>query len=358
MGFAAGIEATRACNFTCEHCFVDAGRRDRDELTTAEVRTLIRELVAAGADEIGWSGGEPLLRRDLVSLTAVAAKLGAGVSLPSNGYFATREKLRALKRAGLDSFQVSLDGDTPERAHRWRHGPRDAFSRACQALRDAADLGLATTVCTLLTPETADELDSMLELARSLGATRLRYTPYSAFGRAARPGASPSRDPWDTPAVRRFAARVEAQPADALVRILLDCPMGLTPDRSSFSCGAGRRVLYVCANGDVYPCTALMHPDYLVGNVRRRPIGELVRSSPMFRIQRELVRETPGGACARCSALDRCNGGCPGRTLAATGSVRGEAVGCLHRLRPWTQESRKSPNRLTNSRKRTPQATS
>ncbi len=358
MGFAAGIEATRACNFTCEHCFVDAGRRGRDELTAAELRTLIRGLVEAGADEVGWSGGEPLLRRELASLTSLAAKLGAGVSLPSNGYFASREKLRALRRAGLGSFQVSLDGDSPERADRWRHGPRDAFARACQAVRDAADLGLATTVCSLLTPDTAAELDTMLELARSLGATRLRYTPFSAFGRAARPNSTPSRDPWDVPAVRRFAARVEAQPADVPVRILLDCPMGLTPDRTSFACVAGRKVLYVCANGDVYPCTALMHPDYLVGNVRERPVGELVRSPTMFRIQRELVRETPGGACARCPALDRCNGGCPGRTLAATGSVRAEAIGCFHRLRPWNQNTRKTSNRLGFSEKRTRKATS
>jgi radical SAM protein with 4Fe4S-binding SPASM domain len=69
-----------------------------------------------------------------------------------------------------------------------------------------------------------------------------------------------------------------------------------------------------------------------VGNVRQTPVGELLRDKKMFKIQQQLMYELPGGRCARCSMLDWCNGGCPGRALAASGSVRAEEPACLWRL--------------------------
>jgi radical SAM protein with 4Fe4S-binding SPASM domain len=329
MGLAAGIEATRACNFRCVHCFVDAGRRPKDELDGREMRTLIKGLVAAGADYIGWSGGEPLLRRDLDELTAYAAGLGAQVGVPTNGYFASRERLKKLKRAGLATIQISLDGADAKRSERYRKGPADTFERVLRALRDAADLGFPTTVCTLLSPETAGEIEEMLALAHSVGASILRYTPFSPYGRAK--GSRFDESGWAGAKMRRFLAVAEQHGEGSPVEVMLDCPIGPLPYRSCFSCTAGRAVLYVCATGEVYPCTALMTPEYLVGNVRDRPIGELLRDRRMFLIHRQIVAEAPKGRCARCK-LEGCNGGCPGRTLATYGSVRAESPACLYRL--------------------------
>ncbi|MGC4121345.1 MAG: radical SAM protein [Myxococcales bacterium] len=332
MGFSAGIEATRACNFRCVHCFVDAGRRPAGELTGAEVKTLIRELIEAGADAIGWSGGEPLLRKDLDELTAFATKLGAQVGLPTNGYFASRQRLESLARSGLSTLQVSLDGPDRARAERYRLGPKDAFERAVAAIEEGARQGLQVTVCTLFSPETAPEIEEMLALAKKLGTRTLRYTPWSPFGRAK--GARYDERPWKQASVRRFLEVAEAR-ADAPageVDVILDCPIGPRPGRPTTSCGAGRKVLYVCANGDVYPCTALMVPEYRVGNVRDRPIADLLRAPAMFKVQRELLAELPKGRCRRCPAVETCLGGCPGRTLSATGDVRGESPACLYRL--------------------------
>ncbi|MBI5546274.1 MAG: radical SAM protein [Deltaproteobacteria bacterium] len=332
MGLSAGIEATRACNFRCVHCFVDAGLRPRGELDTREMRRLISGLVEAGADTLGWSGGEPLLRRDLDLLTAHATGLGAQVGVPTNGYFATLARLKSLQRAGLSSIQVSLDGPDRPRAERFRRGPDDAFERALRALRDAADLGLAVTVCTLLSPEAAGEIEEMLALAQTLGATTLRYTPWSPFGRAR--GNGYDERPWASAKMRRFLEVAESRRARGPVQVLLDCPIGAVPAHPRFRCAAGRSVLYVCATGEVYPCTALMSPEHLVGNVRERPLGDLLRDPRMFRIQRQLLREAPAGRCGSCPVVADCNGGCPGRTLAATGSTRGESPACLFRLHP------------------------
>ena len=331
MGLAAGIEATRACNFRCVHCFVDAGRRPANELDSREMKKLIGDLVAAGADYIGWSGGEPLLRRDLERMTAHAHQLGAAVGIPTNGYFATREKLKGLKRAGLGGLQVSLDGPDPVRAERYRKGPKDSFDRAISALREAADLGLGVTVCTLLSPESATEIEEMIELAERVGATTLRYTPWSPYGRAR--GSRFDERGWRSAAMKRFLKVAEAHQDESQgVEVMLDCPIGPVPWRCGFTCTAGRAVVYVCATGELYPCTALMTPEYLVGNVRERPVAELLRDPKMFQVQRQIVAEPPGGRCARCAQVDACNGACPGRTLATYGSVRAESPACLWRL--------------------------
>jgi len=337
MGLAAGIEVTRACNFRCEHCFVDAGRRGKDELSGEELRALIDELACAGADTVAWSGGEPLLRRDLDELTRHAKSRGMEVGLATNGFFGTRERLTRLANAGLDLIQVSVDGPDPQRAERYRKGPRGAFERALTALRESAKLGITPVVCSLFSPETASEIEEMIAFSRSLGARMLRYTMWAPVGRAE--GGRYDERAWKRPAVRRFLEVAAAWRGARELDVIIDCPTGLLPGQPGFQCYAGSAAIYVCSTGEVYPCTALMTPEYLVGNVRERPVGEILRDRRMSRIHSQLRRK-PAGRCARCSRLEVCNGGCPGRTLAASGDVRAEAPACL-----WRLHARRAPAR-------------
>jgi radical SAM protein with 4Fe4S-binding SPASM domain len=330
-----GIEVTRRCNFRCGHCYVDAGLpRDR-ELTTREWTRVLRQLSRIGVTGVGWSGGEPLLYKELEDLTAAATARGLTTSLATNGYLATAERLRRLAKRGLSVLQVSLDGPDRERAARFRLGPANSFDRAVTAIRAGVDAGLATYVCALLTPETAGEVDEMATLASSLGAAGLRYTVWTPVGRAR--GQAYRERTWRSKAVRHFL-EVTAEPrtVDGLI-LLVDCPTGPVPFEPDFKCGAGRDVAYVTAAGDVYPCTALMFPKYRIGNVRQTPIAELFDSPAMRRVTRQRARLDLGGGCTDCALADRCRGGCPGRTIAAFGELAakphaGAMPVCLVRL--------------------------
>ena len=57
-----------------------------------------------------------------------------------------------------------------------------------------------------------------------------------------------------------------------------------------------------------------------------------MRDPAMFKVHRQLLRELPGGRCAKCPVVETCLGGCPGRTFTATGDVRAESPACLYRL--------------------------
>jgi len=352
LNLTVGLEATKRCNFKCAHCFVDAGRPAADEMGTAEMRDLLDAMADFGVRIVAWSGGEPLLRPDLEALTAHGARRGINFSLATNGYLADRERLDALRRVGLYLTQVSLDAASPERARRFRRGPRYAFEKAVAAVEASVALGLSTYVCTLMAPETVDEIEEMIALARGLGARGLRYTMWAPVGRAA--GAAYDEAAWSTPALAHFleVAERHAWGEDGF-QVIIDCPTGPLPSRPRFRCNAGREAVYILATGEVYPCTALMTPDYLVGNVRERPLAQLLTSAPLLKIHRQLAASEPRGACATCGLVESCRGGCPGRTLAAFGSVRrgpgrGAMPACLLRLhapRPRATVPRRSARR-------------
>ena len=334
MGFGVGIEVTRKCNFKCKHCFVSAGKPHQNEMDTAEIKQLVRDLGTCGATTVAWSGGEPLLRKDLEDITAFARDIDLTPNLVTNGYLASRERLQALKDAGLKTIQISLDGPSQAAADRLRKGPREVYSRAVEALRNSVEVGLTTWVCCLFSPDTASELLEMVEFAVKINARGLRYTMWAPVGRAA--GETYREEAWGSASVREFFDNV-AQIKAAGYPVLIDCPTGPYPGHEQFRCAAGHGSSYITAVGDVYPCTALMFDDYRVGNTRTQPIREILFGEKMLKIQRELAASTPGGSCAGCVHLERCRGGCPGRTVAAFGRVRGgENEGalpaCMYRL--------------------------
>ena len=332
MSLGVGIEVTRRCNFTCPHCFVDAGTaggRPRGaglaprapEWSTEELLGVVRDLGACGLTDLCWSGGEPLLRGDLEVLTRAAAERGARVSLVTNGYLATRERLAKLRASGLASIQVSLDGSSPEAAARYRRGPSSAFERAVGAARAAVEVGLATHLCCLLSPETAVDVEPMIAFARGLGVAGLRYAAWTPVGRAA--GQAYDEDAWGSPAIRRFF-EVVAREDSPRFRVLLDCPTGPHPLAPRFRCRVGRHSVYITAAGDVYPCTALMFDAYRAGNVHRAKIADILFGADMWKVERELAGPLPGGRCGTCGLVESCRGGCPGRTMSAYGTLRGD----------------------------------
>lgn len=320
--------------FRCRHCFVDGGQPREHEADTGALTALIEEAALCGVDSIGWSGGEPLLRKDLEQLTAEATSAGVRVGLATNGYLATRTRLAALKKAGLQVVQISLDGADAKSAARYRQGPKQAFTRAVRAVQEGAELGLKTYVCTILTPETAGDVDVMAALATELGATGLRYSTYFPVGRAQ--GRTQEDQAWAQPVIGEFLQAVRRLSGSDF-RILLDCPTGPLPGMGRYVCSAGRGTGYVTADGQLYPCTALLHPDYTAGNVLERPLGVLLNQGKMFKVLRQMASMEPRGECEDCDRQSVCRGGCPGRIVAQYGRLgtrrrRHPMPGCLYRL--------------------------
>jgi mycofactocin radical SAM maturase len=305
-GLAAPIcltwELTYACNLACTHCLSSSGRRDPDELTTAEAKSLIDEIAAMQIFYVNIGGGEPMIRRDFFELVEHAVGQKVGVKFSTNG---TRIDAAAARRlAGIDylDIQVSIDGADAATSDRIRGDGSYAQARRAMDNLKAADFG-QFKISVVMTRESVEQLDEFEAMAKGYGA-ELRLTRLRPSGRGVQV--------WQE-------LRPTAEQNRRLYQWLLGRPNVLTGD-SFFHlsalgspleglnlCGAGRVVCLIDPVGDVYACPFVIHEQFRAGNVRDAGFAQVWTNSELLRSLRE-----PGspGACGACGSYDACRGGC------------------------------------------------
>lgn len=106
----AFVEITRACNLRCKHCLNNSGEIIDNQITSKEIFCLIKKLAIAGIQEIRFTGGEPLVHKDIYKMIELATKLGIYTSIGTNGTLIDEETAKKLKNMGLKKAVVSLDG--------------------------------------------------------------------------------------------------------------------------------------------------------------------------------------------------------------------------------------------------------
>lgn len=132
---------TRACNLSCAHCYAHAvKRRGEKELSHTQGFALLDDLADFGVPVVLFSGGEPLVRADVVELARYAVKKGMRAVISTNGTLITGEKARELKDVGLSYVGVSLDG-MEEVNDRFR-GRSGAFKKAMEGIENCKKAGL------------------------------------------------------------------------------------------------------------------------------------------------------------------------------------------------------------------------
>lgn len=170
------LELTYRCNFRCSHCYVTRGLRERTkDANEAEVSRLLHSLAQAGVTTIGFTGGEPLLRKDIFHLLDEARKTGFRPFLYTNASLITPAKARRLKALGVQKAVVSMHGATAESFERVTgiKGSFRATMKGMKALRDA-DIPLGIKSCAPnLNPADTEKL---LEIAKEFAA-HLRLSP-------------------------------------------------------------------------------------------------------------------------------------------------------------------------------------
>ena len=296
-------ELTYACNLACIHCLSSSGRRDPDELTTAEAMGLIDEMAALQIFYVNIGGGEPMVRGDFFEIVDHAVDKGVGVKFSTNGTRMTKE--RAIRLAATDYVDVQISIDGTDAATNDAIRGEGSFAAATKAMDNLAEAGFGEfKISVVMTRENTPQIDQFAEIADRYGA-QLRLTRMRPSGRGA--------DTWDQ-------LHPTAQQQRDLYRWLLDHPNVLTGD-SFFHlsalgesldglnlCGAGRVVCLIDPVGDVYACPFVIHDDFKAGNVRHEGGFTTVwRDSDLFTSLRE---PSSAGACASCGSYDACQGGC------------------------------------------------
>ncbi|GAA5113716.1 pyrroloquinoline quinone biosynthesis protein PqqE [Pseudonocardia adelaidensis] len=315
--FGLLAELTYRCPLACAYCSnpLELAGYD-DELSTADWQRVFAEAAEMGVLQCHLSGGEPLLRRDLVDLVRTAAGLGMYTNLVTSAIGFSRPRAEALKQAGLDHVQVSVQADEPVTSDRIAGIP--SFERKLQAAALVKDLGWPLTVNVVLHRQNIDRIAEIVALVEELDADRVELANTQYYGWAWRNRAAllPSREQL---------ARAEEVVRDARARlgdrmeILHVLPDYYSEYPKPCMGGWASRQITVTPNGDALPCLAA-HPLPLPpASVRTDSLQTIWDDSPMFRAFRGFgwMRDP----CRTCERRELDFGGCRCQAFQLTGDA-------------------------------------
>jgi PqqA peptide cyclase len=315
-------ELTYRCPLHCPYCsnpLAIGAARHRDELCRDEWGRVFREAAALGVLQLALTGGEPMVRRDIVELARASTESGLYSTLVTSGIPFGRERVEALKEAGLDHVQISLQDSDPIGAD--EIAGTASFARKLQAAALVRELDLPLTINVVLHRRNLDRVDAIISLAERLGARRLELanTQYHGWAAVNRAALMPTRDQLERGERAVTRARERLGPSMEILWVLPDYH-----ERLPKPCMGGwaRDAIVVTPNGDVLPCQAAGSIRGLgIENVRDMPLAEIWFGSDAFeRFRGTAWMQEP---CRSCP-LDRQRvdfGGCRCQALALAGDA-------------------------------------
>lgn len=175
---------TSSCNLSCYHCYLEASKIPAAEiLDTQKCKKIILDLADFGVPALLFSGGEPLLRKDIFELAEFSRQYGIRPVLSTNGTLVTESLAEKIKTSGIEYAGISIDGK-PNTHDRLR-GQKGSFKQAAIGIRNCKDAGVKIGVRFTLMKDNAKDLDFIFDFVRKEKAHRLciYHLVYSGRGR-------------------------------------------------------------------------------------------------------------------------------------------------------------------------------
>ncbi|HWQ78761.1 MAG TPA: radical SAM/SPASM domain-containing protein [Anaerovoracaceae bacterium] len=252
----AQISLTNACPQHCQFCY-NRGRSG-ELLSTAEIKQLVQELKKMGVFWLGFTGGEPLLHKDIVEIVRSAGD-DCAVKLFTTGFNLTEQLAKELKEAGLLYVSVSLD-HWEEEVHDRLRGCQEAFRTALRAIEIFKSTGVHVGVSAVLSREMmqGNQVREFIEFLIRLGV-------HEAWLSEAKP---------TVPTFWHEAAVISEEERLRLVRLqdqynkegkITVNYLGHFEAGEHFGCNAGHKMVYIDAFGEVSPC---VFTPMTLGNIR------------------------------------------------------------------------------------------
>ena len=331
---------TRACNLKCVHCYARAVDHTYEkELNHEQGLSLIDDMAAFGAPVVLFSGGEPLMRPDLVELANYAVSKGMRAVISTNGTLISKDKAKELKEVGLSYVGVSLDG-MEEVNDRFR-GRKGAFRDAMTGIMNCQEVGLKVGLRFTINRMNTAEVPLIFDVLEEYQIPRACFYHLVYAGR----GSNLIDEDLDHEETRKVVDLIIDRTKDlhdrGMAKEVLtvdnhaDGPyiylrmLGENNPRAeevlsllkmNEGNSSGRGIGCVSWDGSVYADQFWRH--FSFGNVLERPFSEIWSdlSNPLMKKLKEKKGHVKG-RCARCRWLDVCGGNFRVRAEAVTGDV-------------------------------------
>ncbi|MEH6578170.1 MAG: pyrroloquinoline quinone biosynthesis protein PqqE [Amphritea sp.] len=314
-------ELTYKCPLQCPYCAnpMDFANR-KDELTTAqwiEVFTQAREL---GAAQLGFSGGEPLVRQDLVELIGAGRELGYYTNLITSGVGLNERKIADFRAAGLDHIQVSFQAADPQ-VNNMLAGSDKAFKQKLAMAREVKAHGYPMVLNFVTHRHNIDQIDRIIELCVELKADYVELATCQYYGWAY----ENRHDLLPTRAQLERAERITNDYRDRLakagnpIKIIFVTPDYYEERPKGCMNGWGQVFLTITPDGTALPCHSARMLPIEFPNVRQQSVEQIWNQSAGFNHFRgyEWMKEP----CASCDEKEQDFGGCRCQAYMMTGDA-------------------------------------
>ena len=311
-------ELTYACPLQCPYCSnpVDYANY-QTELSTDDWKRVLSEARKMGAVQLGFSGGEPLTRKDLVELVKHARELGYYSNLITSGYGLTEEKIIQLKEAGLDHIQVSIQASTQELND--HIAGTTSFNHKKEVAHLVKKHGYPMVLCVVIHRENIHQMPQILEMAEELGADYLELanTQYYGWARINRDLLLPAKEQFEQ--AEQIAQAFKEKVAGKM-KIYYVVPDYYEDRPKACMNGWGTTFRTIAPDGVALPChSARDLPGLDCPNVNDYSIQEIWRDSKAFNFFRGLdwMKEP----CRSCDEKEKDYGGCRCQAYLLTGDM-------------------------------------
>ncbi|BCL26455.1 pyrroloquinoline quinone biosynthesis protein PqqE [Streptomyces aurantiacus] len=315
--FGLLAELTYRCPLSCAYCSNPVNLGDyHDELTTAQWQRVLIEAQELGVLQLHLSGGEPLLRRDLVDLVTSARYLGLYTNLITSAVGLSRRRAEQLRAAGLDHVQISIQADEATLSDGIAGTP--SYAGKIEAARLVKELGWPLTLNVVLHRRNMDRVAAVLDLAEELAADHLELanTQYYGWAWRNRDALLPSRAQLDRAEAVVRAARKRLKGRMDIVYVLPDYYSQYPKPCMG---GWGKRQLTVTPNGDVLPCPAAHALPLPRASVHEDSLARIWARSPLFQSFRGT--DWMPEPCRSCERREIDFGGCRCQAFQLTGDA-------------------------------------
>jgi radical SAM protein with 4Fe4S-binding SPASM domain len=308
------IIATYRCNLRCSMCELykrpaEYEKAGKSELSTGEMKRVIDDFAAIRTAGIGFTGGEPLLRQDMVELIAYAKSKGMITHMSSNGFAINETVAKNLMESGLDAIGFSLDGATRE-THDGIRGINGSYDRVINAisifnrLNKTAKKKIIIVVVTVISTLNLHEIKDIVYILKGIGVDKISFIPFHDIGVLSDGTPKMGRHKIDRGELQRLDDVIDELISIRKKESIIDSSEGyLRMFKYCFRnrpmpvpCYAGYATLAIDGYGDIYPCFPFAEIGLKghVTNVRDVALKDYWKSKKMQSV-RESIRD-----CRKC----------------------------------------------------------